>query len=189
MPHGRPCLRSSVALPLGINGTRRLFIMAVSIQSRPKPAGPKATSVAGLRCGRLRPARFCEPQKFGPAVCRVRAARSPGGPKAQRAGPAIPLGIALLALSLRLRPVSASLRLRCRSAAFAVARRDFISILLTAKRAKSLFKRAGDGRASTALRPGGPRVPAVGKWLGQPNSSNHSLSARHTKSNKISQTC
>ena len=89
MPHGRPCLRSSVALPLGINGTRRLFIMAVSIQSRPKPAGPKATSVAGLRCGRLRPARFCEPQKFGPAVCRVRAARSPGGrrPSAQARRP------------------------------------------------------------------------------------------------------
>ena len=37
------------------------------------------------------------------------------------------------------------LRLRCRSAAFAVARWDFISILLAAKRAKSLFKRAGDG--------------------------------------------
>ncbi|WP_300601882.1 hypothetical protein, partial [uncultured Rikenella sp.] len=41
-------------------------------------------------------------------------------------------------------PVSAPLRLRCRSAA-AVARWDFISILLTAKRVKSLFKRAGDG--------------------------------------------
>ena len=44
-----------------------------------------------------------------------------------------------------LRPVSASLRLRCRSAAFAVARWDFISILLTAKRVKSPFRRAGDG--------------------------------------------
>ncbi len=41
-------------------------------------------------------------------------------------------------------PVSASLRLRFRSAA-AVARWDFILILLTAKRVKSLFKRAGDG--------------------------------------------
>ncbi|WP_297832598.1 hypothetical protein, partial [uncultured Rikenella sp.] len=47
--------------------------------------------------------------------------------------------------SPKLRPVSASLRLRFRSAAFAVARWDFISILLTAKRAKSLFTRAGDG--------------------------------------------
>ena len=28
-----------------------------------KPAGPKATPVASLRCGRLRPARLCEPQK------------------------------------------------------------------------------------------------------------------------------
>ncbi|WP_297628800.1 hypothetical protein, partial [uncultured Rikenella sp.] len=44
-----------------------------------------------------------------------------------------------------LRPVSASLRLRLRSAAFAVARWDFISILLTAKRVKSLFRRTGDG--------------------------------------------
>ncbi|WP_300853272.1 hypothetical protein, partial [uncultured Rikenella sp.] len=43
-----------------------------------------------------------------------------------------------------LRTVSASLRLRYRSAAFAVARWDFISILLTAKRMKSLFTRAGD---------------------------------------------
>ncbi|WP_294600782.1 hypothetical protein, partial [uncultured Rikenella sp.] len=45
------------------------------------------------------------------------------------------------------RPVSTSLRLRYRSAAFAVARWDFISILLTAKRAKSLFY-AGGRRSS-----------------------------------------
>ncbi len=33
-----------------------------------KPAGPKATPVASLRCGRLRPARLCEPQKLSPFV-------------------------------------------------------------------------------------------------------------------------
>ncbi len=33
-----------------------------------KPAGPKATAVAGLRCGRLRPARFYEPQKLSPIL-------------------------------------------------------------------------------------------------------------------------
>ncbi|WP_300601579.1 hypothetical protein, partial [uncultured Rikenella sp.] len=62
---------------------------------------------------------------------------------------AIPFGIALLALNSKLapilRPVSTSLRLRFRSATHAVARWDFISILLIAKRVKSLFKRAGDG--------------------------------------------
>ena len=40
-------------------------------------------------------------------------------------------------------PVSASLRLRLRSAAFAVARWDFILILLTAKRVKSLIYAGG----------------------------------------------
>ncbi|WP_300852095.1 hypothetical protein, partial [uncultured Rikenella sp.] len=50
-----------------------------------------------------------------------------------------------------LRPVSASLRLRFRSAAFAVARWDFISILLTAKQVKSLFRRASDGVFRTII--------------------------------------
>ena len=58
-----------------------------------KTAGPTATSVAGLRCGRLRPARLYEPQKhsklFSPKLAPV------------------------------LYPVFASLRLRCRSAALA----------------------------------------------------------------------
>ncbi len=91
------------------------------------------------------------PQKFSPSLLQVRAARSGGGPQAQRASPAIPCGIAFVPTSsqsgasgggnelrrvaaLRLpgrrtarpcgsqqfspkhRPVSASLRLRSRSA-------------------------------------------------------------------------
>ena len=72
-----------------------------------------------------------------------------------------------------LRLVSASLRLRFRSAA-TVARWGFISILLTAKRVKSLFTRAGDGffgkidffarlwlREGTALTPGGRTLRVV----------------------------
>ncbi len=55
---------------------------------RPKPAGPKATSVAGLRGERLRPARLCESQEHSPKLVPVPC------------------------------PVSASLRLRYRSAAF-----------------------------------------------------------------------
>ncbi len=69
--------------------------------SGPKPAGPTATPVAGLRGGRLRPARLYESQKHSPKLDPI------------------------------LRPVFASLRLRLRSAAFAVARWDFISILLS----------------------------------------------------------
>ena len=100
-----------------------------------KPAGPTATLVAGLRCGRLRPARLCESQKHSPTH----------GPKHCLTANPI-LGLAWRENRSRfsrpknshspkpspvLRPVSASLRLRCRSAAFAVARWDFISILLS----------------------------------------------------------
>ena len=96
------------AIPLGI----ALFALSSSGRSL---RGPKrASRVAGLRGGRLRPARLYEPQEHSPKLAPV------------------------------LRPVSASLRLRFRSATFAVARWDFISILLTAKRVKSLFTRAGD---------------------------------------------
>ncbi len=42
--------------------TANASLLALSL-SGSKPAGPKATSVAGLRSGRLRPARLCEPQK------------------------------------------------------------------------------------------------------------------------------
>ena len=58
-----------------------------------------------------------------------------------------------------LRPVSASLRLRLRSAAFAT-RWDFISILLTAKRAKSLLLKAG-GRRIFARSRGFSRACAI----------------------------
>ena len=81
--------------------------------------------------------RFYEPQKqhflYYPNPLGSSSARPP---RAAKASPsprtAIPQGIALLALSLKrgkkhsptLRPVSASLRLRCRSAAFSRALRD-----------------------------------------------------------------
>ncbi len=43
---------------------QRLFCQVQPCRpSGSKPAGPTATSVAGLRWGRLRPARLCEPQK------------------------------------------------------------------------------------------------------------------------------
>ena len=82
-----------------------------------------------------------------------------GPPHPGGCGPTVTTGPQLLASSPKHCPVFASLRLRWRSAAFAVARGDFISILLTAKRAKSLFKRAGDGRASnrTELQSGRPK--------------------------------
>ncbi len=195
--------------------------MAVSIRSGPKPAGTlnehrelRASRWGGSFGPRGSASRRNSTNKSAQTTtkgsaqfCRVRAARSPGGPKAQRASPAALraaeaqhfsvgfvlgarppraakaspsprpaiLRIALLALgpktgqqfslthrpkpspmlgparrenrnrfsrpknehapklALVLRPMSASLRLRCRSATFAVARRDFISILLTAK--------------------------------------------------------
>ncbi len=74
---------------------QRLFCQVQPCRpSGSKPAGPTATSVAGLRWGRLRPARLYESQKHSPTH----------GPKHC--------------------PVSASLRLRCRSAAFSRALRD-----------------------------------------------------------------
>ena len=55
-----------------------------------EPAGAeRASRVAALRRGWLRPARFFEPQEQGPFVLGIRAARSGGGPKAQRASSAI----------------------------------------------------------------------------------------------------
>ncbi|WP_300856939.1 hypothetical protein, partial [uncultured Rikenella sp.] len=61
---------------------------------------------------------------------------------------------------------------------------DFISILLIAKRVKSLFKRAGDGKVLSRMelplrRAGGAcRTP---NWLCRPKSSNCSLFARLTR--------
>ena len=58
---GQPCSRSSVALPLGINGQELAWWVRgwsyPPFLNGPKPAGPTATSVAGLRGRRLRPAR------------------------------------------------------------------------------------------------------------------------------------
>ena len=125
--------------------------------------------------GWRRTARLSESQEHGPFLGVTTTSftapvlsnsSSARPPRAANASPsprtAIPSGIALLALALNsspklapiLRPVSASLRLRCRSAAFAVARWDFISILLTANRVKSLFKRAGDGIFARSFRRG-----------------------------------
>ena len=50
-----------------------------------------------------------------------------------------------------LRPVSASLRLRCRSAAFSHRPLGFHLDFANAKRVKSLFRRAGDGVLRTTL--------------------------------------
>ncbi len=125
--------------------------------------------------GWRRTARLSESQEHGPFLGVTTTSftapvlsnsSSARPPRAANASPsprtAIPSGIALLALALNsspklapiLRPVSASLRLRCRSAAFAVARWDFISILLTANRVKSPFKRAGDGIFARSFRRG-----------------------------------
>ncbi len=111
---GQSCPRSSVALPLGINGgaCRTRNCQPCGSDAREVPQfSTRERRVAGLPWGGVRPARLFESQKFSP----------------------------------KHRPVSASLRLCCRSATFAVARWDFLSVLLVAKREKSLFTRAGDG--------------------------------------------
>ncbi len=95
------------------------------VQSNSVGFGLRAPGVGRRPSAQAR--RFYEPQKHGPFVlgappprrC-LRALRS--GSLYPNKRPAIPLGIALFALSLKLAPkhcpVSASLRLRCRSAAF-----------------------------------------------------------------------
>ncbi|WP_300400354.1 hypothetical protein, partial [uncultured Rikenella sp.] len=69
-------------------------------------------------------------------------------------------------------PVYASLRLRFRSAA-AVARWDFILILLTAKRVKSLLKRAGApiGRFTGRLYP----RSLSARWRKSYSNANHAF--------------
>ncbi len=120
--------------------------------------GPRAPGVGRRPSAQAR--RPLRSQEHSPFTV-LRNSSSARPPRAAKASPsprtAIPHGIALLALSPKpsqkqspkhapvFRPVSASLRLRCRSATFSVARWDFISILLTAKRVKSLFTRADDG--------------------------------------------
>ena len=92
--------------------------------------GLSPTPPSGFAAGRQgrRPLRSQEHRPFTAQGCRIRPRRAP--PRAAKASPlprtAIPLGIALLALAPNsspklapvLRPVSASLRLRYRSAAF-----------------------------------------------------------------------
>ncbi|WP_294598986.1 hypothetical protein [uncultured Rikenella sp.] len=63
----------------------------------------------------------------------------------RRLRPALNLAQFTAAFGLSLFVPCQPMRLRYRSAAFTVARWDFISILLFAKRVKSFFKRAGDG--------------------------------------------
>ncbi len=67
---GQPCSRFSVALPLGINGQELAWWVRgwsyPPFLNGPKPAGPTATSVAGLRGRRLRPARPKGSQKVQP---------------------------------------------------------------------------------------------------------------------------
>ena len=116
-----------------------------------KPAGPKATSVAGLRCGRLRPARLYESQEHYPFVsCRQFAASG----EQQRAPTSAALRLpgrrtARLKEPQKLGPkhcpVSASLRLRCRSAAFS---RALGNPVKTRKRVLtiSLFRRGARSR-------------------------------------------
>ena len=95
---------------------------------RPKLAGPKATPVAGLRDRRLRPAR------------------------PSRVAKAITHSLLTWRFTANLYPILFSHSLFARRGKswrhcanyVLVARGDFISILLSAKRAKSLFKRAGD---------------------------------------------
>ncbi len=92
-------LRRSLRAEDGDSGRNRAI--RLGLNRRVEAASKRR--VAGLRGGRLRPARLYEPQKHSPKFDPI------------------------------LRPVCASLRLRCRSAALAVARWNFISILLTAK--------------------------------------------------------
>ncbi len=72
------------------------------------------------------------------------------------------------------------MRLRCRSATIRIfprAGRNLIQTRTT-RLDDFLLQLSRAGRASTALGPGGPRVPAVSGWLCQPKSSNRSLFAR-----------
>ena len=130
-------------------------------RSMPTGFGGEAGSkrrYASLRCGRLRPARLCESQELGPKHHPIllgsgRAlrgwakgpARRPGG-STNRKGTTN--SSAQHGAAQRTAQFSAPCPPHCGSAFApprAVARWDFISILLTAKRVKFLFKRAGDG--------------------------------------------
>ncbi len=73
-----------------------IALLALSLSSSPPAeSSNELRRVAARRVGWRRTARLCEPQKFSPIhrlnPFGVRAARSGGGPKAQRAGPA-PVG-------------------------------------------------------------------------------------------------
>ncbi len=71
-----------------------IALLALSLSSSPPAeSSNELRRVAARRAGWRRTARLCEPQKFSPIhrlnPFGVRAARSGGGPKAQRAGPAV----------------------------------------------------------------------------------------------------
>ncbi len=116
---GQPCSRFSVALPLGINGQELAWWVRgwsyPPFLNGPKPAGPTATSVAGLRGRRLRPAPLCESQEHSPELVPKHC------------------------------PVSTSLRLRFRSATFSVARGNSCRIGRAPTGRICPLKRAGDG--------------------------------------------
>ncbi len=164
--------RSSVALPLGINGRRHPAFekppeqkiyrsaapserryMGVKAANKRRYASPPpgvATHCATLRVAKARPnSPPVRPRRASPAPLKRRCARGrrPKGRKstalvfAQSTAPCPPHCDSAFAPPL----VAFFPRALGDST---VARRDFISILLIAKRVKSLFRRAGDGRAS-----------------------------------------
>ncbi len=114
--------------------------------------------VAGLRLGWLRPARFCEPQELGLILGPVSApCGSAVAPPQPRAGGNL--------IQTRTTRLNDFLLQQSRAVNSTVARWDFISILLSAKREKSLFYAGG-------------RCMPHSHGLCRPNSSHRSLFAR-----------
>ena len=137
----------------------RATLRAANAQPNSSPKslgfGLSPTPPSGFAAGR-QGRRFGEPQKLGPFVLGFSgsppavSATSPDELQSAAWGGGElrdPMGRRSSAQSTApiLRPVSASLRLRFRSAALFARLRDSFYIRLTAKRVKSLFRRAGDG--------------------------------------------